>query len=412
MPTYNNKIGMPMLKKLLDKLPFSDTEKHIIRLVLIGCCSVSGLLIMSVIGIRIFVSTGEQQAYALTLAPDDLAAHYEQRRGDILPIDVQAHQFQARHYYNTGNYRKAIEHLLRIYFSKASDDQVAIDLASAYLRAGKYRKAYSLFSELMELQRKDSYDPAIHARYALTKYYLGDEAGSTSELKKCIAQAPDAPEAYTYLAQIEATRHLPSPEAETYFEKAIQADPYFSEARYQQARYLMNIENYKAARDSLFKLLESNPLHAKAHSRLGMTYYYLLQPELAKKSLQTALTLNPDDFNARFNLGELEFTFYHDSAGALHNFRQVIALQPQHPQANFKIGLICLGNNQAKEAIKFLERARRNSLQNTRILLLLAVAYEKTSQPDRALALYHDIMEIDNLNPIARQKIKLLSNRS
>jgi tetratricopeptide (TPR) repeat protein len=132
-------------------------------------------------------------------------------------------------------------------------------------------------------------------------------------------------------------------------------------------------------------------------------------PSLALKSYETALALNADDFNVHYNLGELYYTLYSNMELALKEFKKTIELQPDHAEANFKIGLICLANNMNKEAVKYLETAVTNSPKNIRFMLQLAVAYEKLDLKDNALQVYLRVAELAPLDQIAQQKIKLLS---
>ena len=61
------------------------------------------------------------------------------------------------------------------------------------------------------------------------------------------------------------------------------------------------------------------------------------------------------------------------------------------------------------EAIRHFERARRSSPEDKRILLQLAVAYERKDMRSEALTVYRNICDIDPLDEVARQKLRLLS---
>jgi len=130
---------------------------------------------------------------------------------------------------------------------------------------------------------------------------------------------------------------------------------------------------------------------------------------MAKKSYQTALALNPGDYNTHYNLGELYFVKYEDNASALDEFKKTLAGKPDHGEANFRVGVICLGNNMTKEAAFYLEKAREASPKNIRVLLQLGVTYEKLELKDEALRIYRLILDSDPYNQVAAQKIKLLS---
>ncbi|MDO5575925.1 MAG: tetratricopeptide repeat protein, partial [Fibrobacter sp.] len=184
------------------------------------------------------------------------------------------------------------------------------------------------------------------------------------------------------------------------------------ESWYQLARYHMELKEYKVARLLLLNALDIDPLHAKSHSRLGMVYYYLENPELAKNSYQTALALNPEDFNTHYNLGELYLLMFNDTVKAVNEYKTTIQLSPPHVGANFKMGSICADNKMYKEAILHFEKALETDNANIRILLQLAVAYEKLDNLYKARSVYERITKIDALNVIARQKLRLLSGNS
>jgi tetratricopeptide (TPR) repeat protein len=139
-----------------------------------------------------------------------------------------------------------------------------------------------------------------------------------------------------------------------------------------------------------------------------MVYYYEFNAEQALKSYQTALALNPYDYNTRYNLGELYRTHLEDKENALREFVAAIELNPKHSEANYRAGLICAGNGMMKEAIRYFEASLQNNRQNPRRLLQLAAAYERIGDKATALSIYHEITDIDPLHSVAIQKIRFL----
>lgn len=140
-----------------------------------------------------------------------------------------------------------------------------------------------------------------------------------------------------------------------------------------------------------------------------MVYYYLENKILAKKSYLTAIALNPKDFNTLYNLGELYYIAFGDTENALREYNATLKINPDHVDANFKVGLICLRNNMTKESIHYFRDALKTDPENVRILLQLGVAYEKIGDQEKALKVYQKIVGVDALNSIAIQKIKYLS---
>ncbi len=323
-------------------------------------------------------------------------------------LDIEAHQVAATHFLRADQPGRAIPHLQRVLSVNPSLRAARTELATTFLKSGSYKEAEREFRDLLGTSREDTLSPLIASRYGLALFYTGETSRSIEQLTSCITKYPSCPEAACYLGQVMASVQMPSAEAEKHFQAALSLSPSYVEARYQQARYFMNNREYLRSRDSMLRILEIEPLHAKTHSRLGMAYYYLNQYELARKYYLTALALNPLDYNTRYNLGELLLLSEGQEARALEEFREVIAAYPDHIEANFKIGVICSMNRMYKEAIVHLERATTLAPQSVRMLLQLAAAYERVGLNDKALVTYQAILRLDALNRIALQKVKLL----
>ncbi len=345
---------------------------------------------------------------------NDLSALFGSKNGDLLPIDIEAHEFAARMTKEEMNYDKTIKHLLRILSADPKNRKFRVELGTTYLKATEYGKAEALLRELDNEGIADSLTDPIMSRFGLALFYQGKIEESIAQLEKTVGAFPASKEAYCYSGQIEASINLNSEKAEKYLKKAIELDPKYSEALYQLARYYMNKPqasdaDYNNARIYLQKQLDIEPLNAKVHSRLGMTYYYLHEPYLAEKSYSMALTLNENDYNTHYNLGELYYSQLNDRLKALEQFKKAAAIKRDHAEANFKIGLIALENQQYKEAIRFLQLANAQAPSNTRILLQLGVAYERLGMREDAIGAYTAILNLDALNDIALQKLKLMN---
>jgi Flp pilus assembly protein TadD len=62
-----------------------------------------------------------------------------------------------------------------------------------------------------------------------------------------------------------------------------------------------------------------------------------------------------------------------------------------------------------KEAIHYFQTALHNDPKNIRVMMQLAVSYEKLGDRAQALQTYRDIVAQDPLNSIGIQKIKYLA---
>lgn len=393
---------------ILDKLGLAPSEQKILkRVAVISLCACVGVVILAWV-VQTFMIQLSASADESTKA-EGLAGKYAKSAGDLLSIDLEAHRLAADRYIRTNRPQQAVEHLLRIVSTGTDDRAVQLKLATAYLKSLQFSKARAILADLSKSDNQDSLSAPIEARRGLVLFHLGQVEESRDKLRECLDRYPRSAEAACYLAQVEASIDKSSQRAEALLLAAVSWDKDYAEGWYQLARYYMAHGQYEKSRTHLLRVLDIVPLHAKAHSRLGMAYYYLGQVDMAKRSYETALALNPRDFNTRYNLGELYYTAYKDTQKAAVEFRKALGYNTNHVEANFKLGLICLGNDMLRKAVSYLETARRHAPQNTRVLLQLGVAYERLQMKEKALEVYRTIADYDALNRIARQKIRLLT---
>jgi len=394
---------------MLDKLGLGEKEQQIIFSVLKYSLIVSVVVVISAWTIQYTkIKAKEQKQHQEKTDPTLL---YEKKSKDLLPVDIEAHTFVIDHYLKNDQPERAIDHILRIFPAQPNNQDLKFKLASAYLASEQYDKALTCFEQIAKSESDTS--ALMHRvlpRMGITLFYLGKINESILLLDSCIIHDSQNAEALCFRGEVSAAVSTTPAKAEEYFQKALHSDSSYVEAGYQLARSYMNHGDYVNARLCLLKIIESEPLHIRAHSRLGMVYYYLDQPELAKKSYLTAIALNPGDYNTHYNLGELYYTKFNDVQRALDEFKICIAQNPSHSGANFRIGLICQSNNMEKEAITYFNKALATDPKNIRIMLQLGVSYEKLSLRDDAIRNYSAIITLDPLNRIAQQKLKLLNS--
>jgi len=422
--------------KLPFNFTFSDNEKKLLKWVGIGSASACLLIIIVTWVVSYFVIHKPQKKESASESKT-LVEFYQSNAKSLLPIDIKVHTWAAEQLLKTNESQQAIEHLLRILPADRENRYLRLLLSKAYINTYQFAEAREQLSLLMEDKIADSLTESIESLYGLALFHNGDIDGARKILIQCLRKHSHSAEAACYLGQIEASIDKHSKRAEDYFKQATQLDPLYTEAWYQLARYYMARNMLKKCRAHLLHVLDLEPLHFKAHSRLGMTYYYLKEYDMAEKSYSIALTINPDDYNTRYNLGELYYTLYEVYRNRAHKFSEyerdvsrfttlnkeaeknkalaakeyktALAIKSDHSLANYKLGIICISNAQYREAAYYLNKAIDNEPQNITYLLQLGVAYEKMSQMQKALETYQRIASFDELNPIARQKIKMLT---
>ncbi len=411
-------------------LPLDDKEKKILKLVFIISLAACLLAVATTWGIKKAGLSAQMEKHQVEDSNhSDLAEIYAKKGRELIKDDLDAHRFAARYFMRTNQPQRAIPHLLRLLSIDREERFERLQLSEAYLSAGLFAKALEELSELNNQRQEDTLTPAIMALYGLALFHTGEIARSIEVLDKALELNPDSPEAACYRGQVEAATNGGSPEAEDYFRRALRLNPDYTEALYQWARFLMNRPgrtdaDLDSARLHLLRVLEIEPLSPKSHARLGMLYYYLGQLDIAEKSYRTALKINPDDYNTHYNLGELYCSMYWNREDlseetkrtlrkkALDEFKKTLDIDSAHAEAHFKTGLICLENNDLNPAIRHFEQARALDPKNIRVLFQLGVSYEKKNMRPEALSAYNAILDLDPVNRVAQQKIKLLAGNN
>lgn len=328
-----------------------------------------------------------------------------------ISIDINANLFTAQTYYNRGKPEQSIPYLERALQLSHDDSKIRFLLAQSQLEAGLYDQCLEQLSALEEHAVPDSLKQSVCVLSAKALFYAGQISESAQKLSSCLNEHPGSAEALCFMGVVKSFNTIDSTTARHFFEDAIKHDSSYVEAWYQLGRIEMAQGDTFQARKHLLYALELDPLHIKSHARLGMLYYYMGNYPLAENSYRTTLALNEADYNTRYNLGELLYN-NGDTVGALKEFTEVLKQKPDHNDANFRVGQISMRNNMYKEAIGYFERILQKEPNNIRILLQAAVCYEKLELLPDALALYKRILSIDDLHPIAQQKVKMITEQT
>jgi tetratricopeptide (TPR) repeat protein len=115
--------------------------------------------------------------------------------------------------------------------------------------------------------------------------------------------------------------------------------------------------------EHLKRCLDIEPNNAKATYLLGAVYAQLGLYDRAKQFLQQAVTLNPQEYTAVFQLGLLQLTS--GDVGAAQNvWRGLDELGAEHFLHLFKSGMLALAEDRFVDCIDLLERGIRVNSAN------------------------------------------------
>ncbi len=341
--------------------------------------------------------------------------------GGLLSIDVPAVEFyrifdlaweaaeQGRHEEAISGWRRALE-------LSPNDARVHMNLGVSLTRAGRageamahYRKAVELDPDYPEAQMNlgvalaaaGSLDEAIaHYRTALeldpesVEAYsnLGAALAAAGRLDQAVAAYSKALELAPSHAEVQSNlgvalaRAGRLDEAILHLDQAFQAKPESAEIHNNLARALARAGRLEEAIARFERALAEHPDSAELHNSLGVALVWARRPEPAEAHFRKALELKPAFVEARYNLGDTLYFLQSKAAEALAEWRQVLAVAPNHvavldqtarllatsPDAALRDGL---------EAVKLAERAAQlTGGRRPEILDTLAAAYAEAGR--------------------------------
>jgi|GEM_PF-5292021 len=330
--------------------------------------------------------------------------------------DIYAHKDLMDKYLSSGRPDLAYAHEQRISQIFQNDIVFLQKSARMSLDLGNFSDAHSKAQKALQLNPKL---PEAISTYLMSLYRMGYTDSVLAMGPQFIEKYPLNLELLTTLGTIEIEARSKEAGNDRWLKKALSIDPDYSPALYQLGRKGHKEGNFDDARQAFEQILTKEPTHAKARGQLAVTYFYLGLDELAEKAYLTALALNPEDFNTWYNFGEYNLTRSYRTSQlkegrsylikALENYQTALALNPGHPQANFRLGVLLLGNKQFREAITHLEKTLQDNPGHIRALLQLSLAYEGLNMPTEALAYLERAFKLDPGNKAVIFKIRELS---
>jgi tetratricopeptide (TPR) repeat protein len=188
---------------------------------------------------------------------------------------------------------------------KAKDPRYQYNMGLLYLNspsatAATLDQAVSYFDRAIALNPK--YYLAWNAR-GLAQVMKGDLAEASRSFQKCLQLNPSFSEARNNLGSVYESQGLTSL-AEEEYRKAIADETYPTKELpyYNLARMSFALGRYDDALTYIQKSLEANPRFAMAFNMKGMIFEKMRLPADAVTSYEQAVKLVPEDMNFQFNL--------------------------------------------------------------------------------------------------------------
>lgn len=153
------------------------------------------------------------------------------------------------------------------------------------------------------------------------------------------------------------------------------------------------------ALDVLKKAIELEPDNAKIDVTSAKVYLAMQDYAKTFASLRTALAKDPENSEAFFISG-LANEEMGDTLKAIDSYQSAVARNNKHYDALKQLGIL-FSIKHDPLAIDYLRNASTLRPQSTEPLYVLGMFYQENNDPDKALSVYQEIIQIDSSNKLA-----------
>ncbi|MEK7869016.1 MAG: tetratricopeptide repeat protein, partial [Nitrospirota bacterium] len=132
--------------------------------------------------------------------------------------------------------------------------------------------------------------------------------------------------------------------------------PASAEDRLKLAQGLYRVGDHDAALDECRVALKLQPNNAQALLQLGIVLMAKQDGRAGATALMEAILIDPELTHAHYALGGVQYGLGNVKA-AIHSYRRAIELQPNFPDARYRLALLLKLTNRDQEAAQFMEEA-------------------------------------------------------
>jgi TPR repeat protein len=166
--------------------------------------------------------------------------------------------------------------------------------------------------------------------------------------------------------------------------KAVLVSPGSADDRLMLAQGLYRVGDLDAALDECRVALRLESNNAKAYLQLGVTLMAKQDGHAAAIALMEAILLDPELTHAHYSLGSVQYSLGNLTA-AIQSYRRALDLQPNFPDARYRLALVLKLTNQHREAVQFMEDAAISGVPQAKYFM--GNAYRNGQGVEKNLAL-------------------------
>ena len=222
-----------------------------------------------------------------------------------------------------------------------------------------YSAAIGYWDKALSLE-PGNVDSGIARAIALSEN--GDQDAATASLQQIVKTHPDLPVAHFNLGTVYANQKSFRQAADEFREasRLTQADP---EARFALAKCLVFLAEYSEAIPILKAYLANHPKAFEPHYLLGLSYRGLEQYPQAEEQLRSAAAIEPDHADLQYNLG-LVILRSGRAKEAVPHLQKAIQLDPAAEGPRLQLAIALKGLNQTQQSAKVYQDVRQTEQAN------------------------------------------------
>jgi len=216
---------------------------------------------------------------------------------------------------------------------------------------------------------------------------------SAETLSTGLADPKDKVEEFnTILAAQDAFRVGKFPEAEQLLANVQRQEPKMYILPFMAGEAAARRKDWETSAKEFQKCLELNPTFYQAMTGLASALSFTARYEEARHWIKQALTLNPQNYKALYQLGSIEART--DTVAAIADLNRSIAIQDNFAISHRDLGMLYYEQKDYAAAAPHFQKAVELGLKDARILNFLGVCYERTGRHDDAIRTYQRALRI------------------
>jgi TPR repeat protein len=167
---------------------------------------------------------------------------------------------------------------------------------------------------------------------------------------------------------------------------AVRTSPQSADDRLKLAQGLYRIGDLDAALDECRVSLKLQSHNARAHLQLGVILMAKQDGHSAAIALMEAILLDPELTHAHYSLGSVQYSLGNLTA-ATQSYHRALDLQPNFPDARYRLALVLKLTNRHQEAAQFMEEAAIGGVPQAQYFMGNAYRNGQGVEKNQALAI-------------------------